>query len=590
MPTFQLTSPSGETYEISAPAGATEAQAFQYLKQSKPELFSTAPPAETPKAGFKPELGDLSGMPDMTRRTFRAPSGAALRDVAAKAGGASEMYGNIVDAAGRAIARAPGAAYDLAATISNYSPSTLLGVTPRVEPKGVATTDEMLGLKQTPAAYAPAEFVTGMIAPSAITKAVGVPIRAGLSAVEGVQNWLNPKTAALLQAAEGRGQQIINALRGPTELVQGSAPTAGVAAVPAGAPRYAALQEEVAKTMPAAYYGRGAEQNAARLGAVQSIGQDEAALQSARAVREGTAGPMYDAARKGTQPVDTSPVLDKIDELIAKNPGNPELLTEMQRLRKGLVIPETAMAPELARTNAEEIASTLDGIKAALKREDNKHITGQLTEIKDMLVEAIPGMKPAQETFKALSKPVNKMEVGQYLEGKLASPLADETLRPGVFATAMENAPATIKNATGMPRYQSMSQILDPADMAKLEGIRADLARQAEFMKQAKVGRGGGENIPAVESPQLPNLMSRVASVANNVMKTLQGRIDKKVAIELATEMLNPSLAADAMEKALAFQAAQSARRANVSRAGDFANQLALMSGAASNVNSLAGR
>jgi len=571
MPTFELTSPDGKTYEINAPEGATQAQAFQYLKQSKPELFYTAPAAETPKAGFKPELGDLSGMP--------APRPKAVQGLTvAQERGNLPQYdaGEALSAMGRGAIKALGGLGDIGGSAI-----------------GLPTSEEVsqtFGLRQTPAEYAPFELVGSIAGPQAAGKVVGGITRSGLSALEGIQNWLNPKTAALLQAAEGRGQQIVNALRGATELVQGSVPTAGVAAVPAGAPRYAALQEEVAKTMPAAYYNRGVEQNTARLGAVQSIGQDEAALQSARAVRENTAGPMYEAARKGAQPVDTTPVLDKIDELIAKNPGNPELLTEMQRLRKGLVIPETKVTPELARTNAEEIASTLDGIKAALKREDNKHITGQLTEIKDMLVDAIPGMKPAQETFKALSKPVNKMEVGQYLEGKLASPLADETLRPGVFATAMENAPATIKNATGMPRYQSMSQILDPADMAKLEGIRADLARQAEFMKQAKVGRSGGENIPAVESPQLPNLMSRVASVANNVMKTLQGRIDKKVAIELATEMLNPSLAANAMEKALAFQAAQGARRANVSRAGNFANQLALMSGAASNVNSLAGR
>lgn len=559
----------------------TVAKAYQLARSQSAETPATA----TPRGGFKPELGDLSGMPEPRPKAVQGLTVAQER-------GNLPQYdaGEVAAAVGRGVARVPGQIYDLGAMLSNISPSTLLGVTPRIEPKGVEATNEALGLKQTPAEYAPFEFVGGMVGPSAVTKAFGVPVRAGLGALESVQNWLNPKTAALLQAAEGRGQQIISALRAPNEFVPGSVPTAGQAAVPAAAPRYAALQEEVAKIMPAAYYGRETAQNTARLGSVRTIGQDEAALQSARATREGTTAPMYDAARKGTQPVDTGPVLDKIDDLIAKNPGNPELLAEMQRIRKGLVIPETKVTPELARTNAEEISSTLDGIKAALKREDNKHITGQLTEIKDMLVDAIPNMKPAQETFKALSKPVNKMEVGQYLEGKLASPLADETLRPGVFATAMENAPATIKRATGMPRFQSMSQILDPADMAKLEAIRADLARQAEFVKQARVGRGAGENIPATGEAQLPNLMSRVASIANNVMKTLQGRIDRKVAIELATEMLNPQLAANAMEKALAFQASQAARRATVNRAGDFANKLALMSGATSNVNSLAGQ
>jgi len=81
--------------------------------------------------------------------------------------------------------------------------------------------------------------------------------------------------------------------------------------------------------------------------------------------------------------------------------------------------------------------------------------------------------------------------------------------------------------------------------------------------------------------------MNRITSIANNVMTSLQGKIDRKVAIELATEMLDPKLAADAMEKALAFEAKQAARRASVNRAGAFANQLALTAGVAPPLNAL---
>lgn len=586
MPTFEITSPDGKTYQIEAPAGATREQAFKYFKQAKPELFAApAATAEPTAPKFKPELGSLEGMPTQ-RGVYRVPSAMAMQDVMGTAGGAGEVLQQAASAFGRGIAKIPGQAADLAITMSNLSPSALLGVTPKYEPTVTKTTEEALGLKQTPAAYAPYEFMGGFAGP-AITKAAGLPVRGVARAAEGVRNWLNPKALALLEAAGDRGQEIINALRGNVELVPGSAPVAGVAAVPAGAPRYAALQEEVAKVLPAEYYARESQQNAARLGSVRTIGKDEAALAAARGTRAGVTEPLYKAAREGKVPVDTGPVLDKIDDLIAKNPGNPELLTEMQRIRKGLVIPETPMTPELARTKAEEVASSLDGIKAALAKEDNKFITGELTDIKNMLTDAIPGMKAAQETFKTLSKPVNKMEVGQYLEGKLASPLADEMLRPGVFATALENAPATIKRATGMPRFQSLSQVLEPADVAKLDAIREDLARSAEFMRQAKIGRGAGENIPATETPTFPNLMNRITSVANNIMIKLQGKIDRKVAIELATEMLDPKLAADAMEKALAFQAKQAGRRASVERAGEFVNRLALTAGAAAPVNAL---
>lgn len=458
---------------------------------------------------------------------------------------------------------------------------------------GLPTSEEIaqtFKLKETPAEYAPFEFLGSIAGPQVAGKILGGALRLGESAFTGIQNWLNPKNAALILAADKRGPEIINSLRNAPEFVPGSVPTAGVAAVPAGAPKYAALQEEVAKTMPTEYYARQQAQNAARIGAVQSIGQDEAALAAARGARESTTAPLYKAARGNGAPVDTGPVLDKIDDIIKNNPGNPELLTEMQRIRKGLVIPETPMAPELARTKAREVASSLDGIKTALAKEENKFITGELTDIKNMLVDAIPGMKTAQETFKAMSKPVNKMEVGQYLEGKLTSAVNENKLTPAAFASAVENAPATIKRATGMPRFESMSQILDPSDMAKLNGIRADLARESEFATQLGFGRKAGDNIPATGEVRIPNMMSRISAVANKVMTALQGRINKKVAIELATEMLDPQLAANAMEKALVNQANQAGRKVTAARASDFANQLALMSGAGATVNNLAGR
>lgn len=542
------------------------------------QFGGTAPTTETAAS-----VGE--GMP--TRRgAYRVPSAMVMREVTAPYGGPAAYFGQIAGAAGRGLLKIPGEAADLAVTLSNLSPSTLLGVTPKYEPRFAKATEETLGLGQTSPEFAPYEIMGGFAGP-AITKAVGLPIRGAVAAAEGVQNWLNPKMAALVQAADKRGQEIINALRGNVELVPGSVPTAGVAAVPAGAPRYAALQEEVAKALPTEYYAREAQQNAARLGSVRTIGEDEAALAAARGTRAGVTEPMYKAAREGNVPVDTAPVLNKIDDLIAKNPGNPELLTEMQRIRKGLVIPKTKMTPKLARTKANEVASSLDGIKAALAKEDNKFITGELTDIKNMLTDAIPGMKTAQETFKTMSKPVNKMEVGQYLEGKLTSAVNENKLTPAAFASAMENAPSTIKRATGMPRFESMAQILDPADMAKLDAIRADLARQSEFATQLQFGRAAGDNIPATGEAQLPNVMSRIASISNAIMQKLQGRINRKVAIELATEMLDPKLAADAMEKALAFQAKQAGRRARVERAGEFANQLALTAGAAAPVNAL---
>lgn len=62
MPVFELTSPSGKTYSITAPEGATVEQAYEYLKQAQPELFPAAPTSEGMPAPATPApMGE--GMP-----------------------------------------------------------------------------------------------------------------------------------------------------------------------------------------------------------------------------------------------------------------------------------------------------------------------------------------------------------------------------------------------------------------------------------------------------------------------------------------------------------------------------------------------
>jgi hypothetical protein len=363
----------------------------------------------------------------------------------------------------------------------------------------------------------------------------------------------NPKFAALTDAAEGRGQAIVNALRNYDEYVAGGMPTAGVAATPAGSTRYAALQEEVAsrQAMTTPYRERDIANKAARERALGPIAQDEAAMTAAQQARTNVSSPLYKAAEQGI--ADVSGVVKVVDDLIAKNPGNVELVREMREIRRGL----TADAKTKAlRTDAKEITSVIDGIKARLAKEDNKFIKTQLKDIREMLVDAVPGYRTAQEAFGQASKPINIMQVGQYLEGKLKpaveTPVAE---RAGAFSEALKEAPTTLKRSTGQSRFTQLSEILTPDQVKVVEGIRKDLAREAEFTSQARAGAKGGKAVPAAELSKSPGFFSKLVTVTNTIIDKLQGKINEKVALELATEMLDPKLAADVLEKALARQA-----------------------------------
>jgi hypothetical protein len=415
------------------------------------------------------------------------------------------------------------------------------------------------------------------------TAAAPVVGKAAAIPVNYLRDVTNPKLAALSTAAEGRGQQIVNALRGQTEIVPGSIPTAGQAAADVGATRYAALQAEVAKQLPTEYLERANQQAAARVAQIQDVGKTQADVSAATKLRSQTTDPLYTAAREAGNVVDVNPILAKIDDVIAKNPGNKELLTEFNAIRGGLVD-----ANGIPRTNAQEIASAIDGLKSALAKKENAFIKKQLTALKNDLTKAVPGYETAQQTFATMSKPINQMEVGQYLENKLTGSLSEGKLRPGVFAGAVKEAPTTLKRVTGESRFNTLDEVLTPDQMGKVQSVIDDLARDEKFNIQARAGAKGGEVLPATAIGTIPNWLNKVVTAANMIITRLQGKIDKATAIDLATEMLDPAKAAASMEKALARQAKSAASGAKVKAAAKATADVAKSSKSLAAVNALA--
>jgi hypothetical protein len=294
-------------------------------------------------------------------------------------------------------------------------------------------------------------------------------------------------------------------------------PTAGEAAASAGSAEFSGLQNIVKGKDPSAYFGRAGQQEGARLDAIREIGKDKTALQAAEASRKAVSDPLYAAAREGTKPVNTAPVTAKVDLILKNNPGNRELVTELKNIKKGL---------EEAGSDPQKVASVLDGMKASIKDEKNKFIGGVLNKLKDDLVEAIPGYRKAQAVFSVKSAPVNRMEIGQYLEQKLTNPL-DETAtqRAASYAGALRDAPGTIKRATGAPRFDELEKVpgMSQQNLADIKGVLADLARKARAEKLGKLGMQRGTQI---EQPfGLPATGPLHQSYM--IFKTVLGRVSK---------------------------------------------------------------
>ena len=389
-----------------------------------------------------------------------------------------------------------------------------------------------------------------------VTQPLAVAGRAGVNALERAA--IGGKANVLLEAAEGRAPEIINALRQP-EIVPGATPTAGEAAADVGATRFAALQESAEKILPSEYMARRQAQDAARAASLRQVGGTEAQLTAARNARAAEARLLYGQA--GAKPVVEDATLQSLQ-------ARPSVKQAFERAK-------TLAAEEGASfgSGGNYTAADMHYVKLALddliqnpatygigKVEASK-IASTRKDFINWLEGQVPEYGTARSTFQARSKPINQMEVGQFLESKLTSALqGEQKLRPAAFAGAVEAAPQTIQRAAvGAPRYEKLSDVLTPDQVKIVEDIRRDLARQAKYREQARAARPAGPSaeragtellVEAAGGAQLPTLLNRVTTVANAILKRLAGKIDRKLAIEIATDMLQPETAALALEAA----------------------------------------
>lgn len=427
-----------------------------------------------------------------------------------------------------------------------------------------------------------------------IVAAAELPLKATGRVAQGVYNAMSPKSKAYLTATEGKGQEIVNALRSPDlEIVPGSKPTAAQAAMPVGSTKFAALGEQAADVLSTEYkspqIGREAAQKEAQLAAIRNIGKTADDIKLAEASRASATNPLYQIADKAMVQADKTfasltqrPSMDKVmarAAQLAEERGQPFVIGENRAAQtvpssivdaSGKPIGFTTIPGQVAEfpgTSLHYMKLAFDDLihdpaTFGIGKNEAGAIAKTRGDFLNWVDTKVPEYGQARELFAAGSKPINQMQVGQFLEGKLTPALGEETgkLRAAAFATAVENAPATIKKAvTGSPRYDSLAQIMTPEQMAVIDGVKADLSRIAETEYAARQGKKAGPNLlkagsEALSGVQAPNFIDKVTTVANEIIRRLKGGVNEKVAIEIATEMLDPKAAAASIEKALARQ------------------------------------
>jgi len=291
--------------------------------------------------------------------------------------------------------------------------------------------------------------------------------------------------------------------------------TAAQAVAPVGNDMLSALGARAAKNDVVNFFSRtAAEQEAARSAALKAVTPDMA---TAQAMRGNAASPLYTAATQPSVAINTKPLVTRVDDLLARNPGNPELITALNKIKTGLE----------SSNNAEQVSSVLDGLKTAIASKDNKFIAKNLLDVKSSIESALPGYKTAQQVFATASKPVNQAAVLGEMQNVLAREGGGERVTPFLNVLGRgENA--LIKRTTGDARFGDLGDVLSKPQMAVVDDVAGQLTRDLQLAKAAARGEGGLSRIlgEAKATAELPPAFNIYTRTSNKVLSLLEGRVN----------------------------------------------------------------
>jgi hypothetical protein len=137
------------------------------------------------------------------------------------------------------------------------------------------------------------------------------------------------------EAAGARQPQVVAALRAnQNPLGQG---TAGEVAVPAGSAEFSGLQRAMSSRLPSEYQSVARAQDAARVGALRTVGKTPELLQAAQHGRTVATRPLYTAAERSEALVDPRRTVNLIDRIIrTRATSRPALERPLNQVRETL--------------------------------------------------------------------------------------------------------------------------------------------------------------------------------------------------------------------------------------------------------------
>lgn len=246
---------------------------------------------------------------------------------------------------------------------------------------------------------------------------------------------------------------------------------------------------------------------------IRNIAKDEIAKTAAESAREKAVSSLYDEAKQAVVPAtkELNSILSTPAGQEAKRMADQKF-ANIRATGKTNGIPESAgvivdesghpfitnpeIPPEYHGAYLHEIKLGLD--KLSRLNPQNPADASKLSGVDDVrnafnawIENNIPPYGQAKSTYSAMSRPINKMEIGTVLQNKLLPATSGDiptSLNAASLARALQNPDALAAYATGYPRA-NFNQIMGPETTSTINGINKDASRIAEINR---LGAGFG--------------------------------------------------------------------------------------------------
>lgn len=519
MATYNITSPNGQNYSVTAPDSASEADVMQYAQRN----FKMTP------------IDPTKGMSGFDK--FAAGVGKSLYDVAR---GVGQVVGTVdrkdIEEARRLDAplmkTSEGKWGDFAGNVATTLPLAFVPGANTV--KGASLIGAATGFMQ-PSVSTEETLKNVGIGGAAGSGGVllGRGAAAGYQAATGLLRPMTQKgqdqiAAEILQAsATDANKAAFNASRA-RPMVPGSIPTVAQVAKDDGLAQLERTLYNNPDTQGPLAKAYQAQQDARRT-AIADIAGTPGYLDSLKQGRAAFANQDYNAARKAGIDVPMAEAMQpQIDSLMRR--------PTMQKLAEDAKL--MAADKDIALTNM----GSVDGLHWIKKALDKKitgatnpasathESLGSLMQIKNDLMLTLeqisPLYKTANDNFASSSKTINAMEVAKDLQDRLYKNAnwGSQKEMGGIYQTELNKALDSVKKQTGMNK--SLSDVMPTRDLATLEGIAYDISRKEAAQN---MGRATGSN--TMQNMLGQNLLQRISgplgipqSFSQNVLANTMSR------------------------------------------------------------------